>query len=75
MEKILKEKIDVFSSMVDCVTYTPMKKTLLVKFNSGAKYIYSDVDYGTFEGLRSAVSKGAYLNRNVIRLFSYKRIK
>lgn len=75
MEKILKEKIDVFSSMVDCVTYTPMKKTLLVKFNSGAKYMYSDVDHGTFEGLRSAVSKGAYLNRNVIRLFSYKRIK
>jgi hypothetical protein len=75
MEKILKEKIDVFSSMVQSVTYTPIKKTLLVKFSSGAKYIYLDVDGGTFEGLRSAVSKGAYLNRNVIRLFSYKRIK
>lgn len=75
MEKILKEKIDVYSSMVDSVTYTPMKKTLLVKFNSGSKYVYSDVDSGTFEGLRSAVSKGAYLNRNVIRLFSYKKIK
>tara|TARA_R110001606_G_scaffold5343_2_gene24696 strand:+ start:484 stop:711 length:228 start_codon:yes stop_codon:yes gene_type:complete len=75
MEKIIKEKIDVFSSMVQSITYTPMKKTLLVKFSSGAKYIYLDVDGGTFEGLRSAVSKGAYLNRNVIRLFSYKKIK
>ncbi len=75
MEKILKEKIDVFSSMVQSITYSPMKKTLLVKFSSGSKYVYLDVDSGTFEGLRSAVSKGAYLNRNVIRLFSYKRIK
>jgi hypothetical protein len=75
MEKILKEKIEVFSSMIDCVTYTPMKKNLLIKFNSGAKYMYSDVDHGTFEGLRSAYSKGVYLNRNVIKLFPYKRIK
>lgn len=74
MTNILNEMIEVNSSMVRTAFYDKKNKNLVLTFNNGNRYLYEDVPSGTYEGLRTAESKGRYLHRNVIKLFSFKKV-
>lgn len=74
MTNILNEYIEVNSSMIHTAFYDKQNRNLILTFNDGKKYLYEDVPAGTYEGLRTAESKGRYLHRNVIKLFSFKKV-
>lgn len=74
MTNILNEMIEVNSSMILTAFYDKQNKSLILTFNNGNKYLYEDVPTGTYEGLRTAESKGRYLHRNVIQLFKFKKV-
>jgi hypothetical protein len=74
MTNILSEYIEVNSSMIQTAFYDKRHRNLILTFNDGNRYLYEDVPSGTYEGLRTAESKGRYLHRNVIKLFSFKKV-
>jgi hypothetical protein len=74
MTNILNEYIEVNSSMINTAFYDKQHRNLILTFKDGKRYLYEDVPSGTYEGLRAAESKGRYLHRNVIKLFSFKKV-
>ncbi len=48
-------------------------QTLTVEFNSGIRYNYYDVPIHVYEGMRSADSKGNYLNTEIKGVYRYAR--
>ena len=74
MTNILNEYIEVNSSMIQTAFYDKRHRNLILTFNDGNRYLYEDVPSGTYEGLRTAESKGRYLHRNVIKLFTFKKV-
>jgi hypothetical protein len=54
------------SSMLAAVGYDTDLKTLVVLFNSGKAYQYTDVPPEIFQGLLEANSKGRYMLDHVI---------
>ena len=61
------------SSNIAGFCYDESNQTLTVEFNSGTRYNYYDVPHHVFEGMRSAVSKGTYLNANIKGVYRYAR--
>ena len=53
--------------------YDETSQTLTVQFNSGTMYDYYDVPHHVFEGMKSADSKGKYLNREIKGVYRYAR--
>ena len=53
---------------------SPGLALLEVEFRSGEIYRYFDVPQRTYHQLLQAESKGAYLNLNIRKSFSFKRI-
>ena len=53
---------------------SPGLALLEVEFRSGEIYRYFDVPQRTYHQLVQAESKGAYLNLNIRKSFSFKRI-
>lgn len=45
--------------------YDPATQTLTITFTNGAVYTYNSVDPATWEGLRSAISPGAYFAETI----------
>ena len=74
MNNILSETIQVNSSMITTAHYFKATRELILKFNNNKQYLYENVPEGTYEGLRTAESKGRYLHRNVIKLFEFKSL-
>lgn len=66
--------IPVRSSNIDAVGYDPVSSELYVRFTSGTTYIYLGVGQALYEGLLSAPSAGRFLNRNVKRSHSFRRL-
>ncbi|ASC69462.1 hypothetical protein XM38_003890 [Halomicronema hongdechloris C2206] len=54
------------SSMIQAFGYDEDNETLLVIFNSGKTYQYSEVPKETYEGLLESDSKGSYMRSFVI---------
>lgn len=67
------ELVTVESSMIGAVAYDDARRDLIVIFNSGQTYSYSDVPRDVYDGLLTADSKGTYMNASVINQFSYRR--
>lgn len=47
---------------------------LIVEYKSGAKYRYKNVSNDLFESLKSAESKGRFMNSEIKGKFDYERI-
>ena len=63
------------SSNLKEATYNTDSKTLLVEFKNGVEYQYSDVPWDTFTKFRMAESQGSFFNKNIGRVFEYKKIE
>lgn len=61
------------SSNVAGFSYDEAAQVLTVEFNSGSRYDYYDVPENVFEGMKSADSKGRYLNTEVKGHYRYAR--
>jgi hypothetical protein len=71
-EKKLKESY--VSSNLKSSTYDIETKELIVEFKKGGKYSYSDVPIQAVISLRRAPSKGVYFNKNIAKIYKYKKI-
>ena len=67
-------RVPLVSSTLSWVAYSPGPALLEVEFRSGEIYRYFDVPQQTYHQLLQAESKGAYLNLNIRKSFSFKRI-
>ena len=66
--------IPVVSSNVESIGYDENTQILRVKFLTGAIYEYKNVPIMEFEQLKNAASVGAYLNRNIARIYPYEKV-
>ena len=62
------------SSAVSDVDYDPSTRRLLVRFVSGAAYVYSGVPAAVSRAFLAAESKGRYFVRKVRDRYPYTRI-
>ena len=67
------ELVPVESSMISAVAYDDAGRELIVIFNTGQAYTYSDVPRETYDELLRADSKGTYMNASVLNRFPYRR--
>ena len=61
----------------DCVTgliYDPVSGKMVVEFDHGGIYEYSDVDAMTAAGFETADSKGEYFNDNIRGRYGFRRV-
>ena len=61
------------SSNVAGFCYEEANQTLTVEFNNGGRYDYYDVPQHVFDGMKSADSKGKYLNSVIKGAYRYAR--
>lgn len=61
------------SSNVAGFSYDKAAQVLTVEFNNGSRYDYYDVPENVFEGMKSADSKGKYLNTEIKGNYRYER--
>jgi hypothetical protein len=54
--------------------YDEASQTLTVEFNSGSRYNYYDVRQHIFEEMKSADSKGKFLNDQIKGVYRYARL-
>jgi hypothetical protein len=71
MKNNLFEKVRVDSSAISTASYLKDTSTLRLIFQNGAKYDYKNVPDHVYEGLRLSDSKGSFLNKYIIRNFSF----
>ena len=70
----MSEWIDNFeSSNVKRFRYDGANQTLTVEFKNGSRYNYYDVPQHIFDGMKSADSKGTYLNAEIKGIYRYAR--
>ena len=63
------------SSMIQAVGYDEGTETLLVIFNSGKTYQYSEVPKETYAELLAADSKGSYMRSFIIDCYPYTPVR
>lgn len=59
------EMIQVNSSAIDAIGYTPATQQLKIKFNQGHTYTFFSVPQHIFDSFLSASSKGVYYSRHI----------
>lgn len=64
----------VTSSNIASIGYDASSQTLEVEFNNGSVYQYYNVERETFEHLRTAKSKGSYLNAYIRDAYPFSQI-
>jgi hypothetical protein len=62
------------STAIRSFRYDPAKRELMVTFITGRRYVYADVPPAVFEAFRSALSKGAYFNREIRDHYAYREV-
>ena len=63
------------SSVVAYMSYKPETSTLRVHFVSGMIYDYKKVPPEVYEAMRTATSKGTYLNKYIKGNYEFRKIK
>jgi hypothetical protein len=78
---ILKETIqgtkiinEVKSSNVKHTEYDTETKVMLVEFNNGHKYEYSDVPHQVYTQFRTAESQGKFFSSKIVKTYAHKKI-
>lgn len=56
------------------MTYDPGSQTLRIVYVSGMVYDYLDVPPETYESMRRARSKGAYLNKYIKGRYAFEKV-
>ena len=62
------------STAISFHRYDAIKRTLLIVFTSGRRYVYADVPATLARGLDDAESKGAFFNAQIRDRFAYDEI-
>jgi hypothetical protein len=70
----MKTKTEVVSSQIKSLEYDTETNTLIVTFNQGKKYEYSDVSAEEFRKLIEADSIGKHFNMFFKGVYPYKQI-
>ena len=73
MKNNLTEFITVKSSVITNAWYKPSIASLVIDYQNGSSYEYINVPYFVFEGLRSAESKGNFINTHLKTKFEFKK--
>jgi hypothetical protein len=63
------------SSVVAAIKYDAPSSTLRVVYVSGAVYDYKKVPQKVYDEMRSASSKGEYLNKHIKPNYKFEKIK
>jgi hypothetical protein len=78
---ILKETIqgtkiinEIKSSNVKKTEYDTETKSLLVEFNNGHRYEYSDVPHQIYTQFRMAESQGKFFSSKIVKTYKHKKI-
>jgi hypothetical protein len=62
------------STVISSMHYYPTTSTLRVIFVSGMVYDYKNVPEKIYKEMKTASSKGAYLNQHIKGAYDYKKI-
>lgn len=63
------------SSVVASIRYYPLTSILRVVFVSGSVYDYKKVPEKVYNAMKTAVSKGTYLNQHIKGHYSFEKLK
>ena len=63
--------VEVDSSMIQAISYNLEEKELMVIFNNGKIYYYTEVPQEEYNNLLKADSKGSYMRGNIIDFYPY----
>jgi len=75
-EEIQGSKIinEIKSSNIKKTEYDTDTKNLVVEFNNGMKYQYSDVPHMEYTKLRKADSQGKFFTTEIAKKYKYKKL-
>jgi hypothetical protein len=75
-ETIIGTKIvnDIQSSNIKHTEYDTETKKMLVEFNNGVKYEYSDVPHQIYTQFRISESQGKFFSSKISRTFKYVKL-
>jgi hypothetical protein len=75
-ETILGTKIinEVKSSNLKKTEYDTTTKSMIVEFNNGTKYEYTDVPHQIYTKFRMAESQGKYFTSEISKKYKYKKL-
>ena len=65
------QTVDVNSIAIDRASYKYEDYRLTLTFNNGGRYNYEGVPNHVFEGLRSSQSKGKFINKYVLPVYTF----
>jgi hypothetical protein len=65
------QTVDVNSTAIDRASYKYEDYRLTLTFNNGSRYNYEGVPNHVFEGLRSSQSKGKFINKYVLPVYTF----
>lgn len=68
------ERIPVTSALIASVGYDDSAQILELEFVDGSVYQYSNVSNEIMHALMSASSKGVFFNKNIVGVYSYRRL-
>lgn len=78
---IIKEEIkgtkiinEIQSSNIRKTEYDTETKNLMVEFNNGAQYEYSEVPHQLYTQFRMSESQGKFFNTKISKVYKYKKI-
>jgi len=78
---IIKEEIngtkiinEIQSSNLKKTEYDTETKKMLVEFNNGAKYEYSEVPHQLYTQFRMSDSQGKFFNTKISKTYKYRKI-
>jgi hypothetical protein len=63
------------SSVIAHMSYDAVTQVLSIVFVSGSIYHYLSVPEQEYQAMKTAFSKGTYLNNHIKRKYRYKKIK
>jgi len=72
MSKVTKEILIVESEAVVYAQYKHREEELMVMFNRGATYTYSNVPTHVWRGLQTAHSVGSFVSKHIRMKFEFK---
>jgi hypothetical protein len=78
---IIKEEIngtkiinEIQSSNLKKTEYDTETKKMLVEFNNGAKYEYSEVPHQLYTQFRMSESQGKFFNTKISKTYKYRKV-
>jgi len=65
---------EVQSSNIVRTQYDTITKKMIAEFKNGVRYEYDDVPHQTYTQFRMAESQGSFFNKNIAKVYKYKRL-